>query len=142
MGNIEKTGVAHLNRVIIHKWYYTMWNEWDKSIIPVITSPDITFTGSIGDEMNGRHELTEYMDKIRRAFPDFHNDVQLILSEGERAFAEVMYSGTHRGEIFDIQATGKRIQYKGNALFEIRDGKIQHVRVLGDIHNLLRQLRE
>jgi predicted ester cyclase len=63
------------------------------------------------------------------------------VSEGSRSFARLTYSGTHRGEVFGVAATGSQIQYAGAALFEFRADKIASVWVLGYIHGLLGQLR-
>ena len=80
------------------------------------------------------------MDFIQRAFPDFHNHIEDIISEGDRSFARLTYTGTHQGEVFGIAATGKRIEYSGAALFSFRGDRIASVWVLGDIHGLLQQL--
>ena len=48
---------------------------------------------------------------------------------------------THWGTILGIEATGKRIEYMGAAVFTIRDGKISNVWVLGDVHGLIQQLK-
>ena len=83
----------------------------------------------------------EYMDFIAAAFPDFTNHVEEIIAEGDRAFARLTYRGTHRGAVFGIAPTGRRVEYAGAAVFRFRDGKIAEVWVLGDVHGLLQQLR-
>ena len=50
------------------------------------------------------------------------------------------YRGTHMGEMFDIEATGRRIRYIGTAIFVFRDGLISNAWVLGDRLELLNQL--
>jgi predicted ester cyclase len=80
-------------------------------------------------------------DFVQRAFPDFTNEIEEMISEGDKAFARLTYRGTHRGELFDIAATGRRIQYAGAAVFRFRGDKIAEVWVLGDIFGLMSQLR-
>ena len=77
---------------------------------------------------------------VRDAFPDFHNELEEMVEEGERVFARLRYTGTHRGELFGIPATGRRIAYMGAALFRFRGSRIWSVWVLGDVDGLKRQL--
>ena len=129
------------NRELIELWYHEMWNRWNKEVIPEIVDEKITFRGSLGKVNSGHGELSDYIDLIRNAFPDFHNSIELILSEEDKAFAKLTYTGTHRGELFGIAPTNRSIEYAGSALFSFRDGKIVDVWVLGDLHGLLQQLK-
>ena len=81
------------------------------------------------------------LDFVQRAFPDFTNEIEELISGGDKAFARLTYRGTHQGELFDIAATGRRIQYAGAAVFRFRGDKIAEVWVLGDIFGLMSQLQ-
>ena len=129
------------NTQLIKTWYHEMWNRWNKAIIPSIIHEDVTFRGSLGQEHRGHEGLHTYIDFIQAAFPDFHNKIELILTEGDRSFAQLTYSGTHQGELFGITPTHRKIAYAGSAVFTFRNDKIQDVWVLGDIHGLLQQLK-
>ena len=127
---------------LIETWYHRMWNRWDKTAIEEILTPEIAFRGSLGQVKQGYVGIAEYMDFIRAAFPDFTNNIQEIISEGDKAFARLSYTGTHEGEIFGIAPTGKRIAYSGAAVFSFAGEKmIREVWVLGDIYGLLLQLK-
>jgi predicted ester cyclase len=118
-----------------------MWNCFDKTLIPVLMTEDIRFRGSLGQYKEGHAEFLEYFNFIERVFPNFTNNIEEVISEGNKAFARVTYRGTHRGELFGIAPTGRRIQYAGAATFSFRGDRIAEVWVLGDIHNLMSQLR-
>ena len=126
---------------LIERFYEEMWNRFDKSIVPKLLSEDFEFRGSLGQSKRGHAEFGEYMDFIQAAFPDFHNAIDAVVSEGSRSFARLTYTGTHRGEVFGIAPTHKRIRYSGAALFEFRKSHIASVWVLGDIYGLIEQLR-
>ena len=87
-------------------------------------------------------EFVEYMRMVHTAFPDFRNVVEEVVVEGDRAFARLAYSGTHRGTVLGVEPTGRRVQYAGAALFRVRDGRIASLWVLGDMYALARQLRD
>jgi len=114
-------------------------NRFDTSLIPVLLTQDIRFRGSLGQTKNGHFEFAEYVNFIRRT--DFTNEIEEFISEGDKAFARLTYRGTHRGKLFGIAATGRRIEYAGAALFSFRGAKIAEVWVLGDIYGLISQLR-
>ena len=118
-----------------------MWNHFDKSLITILLTEDIRFRGSLGQNKNGYAEFAEYVDFVQRTFPDFSNEIEEVISEGNKAFARLAYRGTHRGEFFGIAASGKRIQYAGAAVFTFRACKITEVWVLGDLFGLMSQLQ-
>jgi steroid delta-isomerase-like uncharacterized protein len=130
------------NRRLIERFYFEMWNRFDKAVIPQILTEDLRFRGSLGQTKNGHAEFGDYIDFIRRAFPDFSNEIDDIISEGDKAFAKLTYRGTHQGELFGVAPTGRAIQYAGAAVFTFRDHRIAEVWVLGDIYSLLTQLRQ
>lgn len=130
------------NVQLIKRFYHEMWNRFDTSIIPELLADDIEFRGSLGQWKRGHAEFAAYVDFIRNAFPDFHNRIEDIVTEGDRSFARLTYTGTHSGTVFSIEPTGRRIEYAGAALFRIREQRIVSVWVLGDIHGLLGQLRQ
>ena len=129
------------NRELIERFYYEMWNRFDKTLIPVLLANDLEFRGSLGQVKHGHAEFAEYMDFIERAFPDFTNDIQEFISEGDKAFARLSYSGTHSGELFGVAPTGRRIQYADAAVFRFRGDRLAAVWVLGDLFGLLSQLK-
>ncbi|HNQ92968.1 MAG TPA: ester cyclase [Alphaproteobacteria bacterium] len=129
------------NVELIRVWYERMWNRWHKSVFPDILTADITFRGSLGNVIAGPQGVGAYMDIVQKAFPDFCNHVEEIITEGNKSFARLCYTGTHRGTIFGIEATDNRIEYMGAAVFTFRDGRISNVWVLGDVHGLIQQLR-
>lgn len=130
------------NRRLVHAWYERLWNAWDASAYAELLEPDLAFRGSLGTECRGVQELAAYVEAVRTAFPDFHNTIEEIISEGDRAFARLTYRGTHRGEAFGVAPTGRSVRYAGAAVFRFRAERIAEVWVLGDVHGLLRQLTD
>ena len=137
----KNQSMANRNRALINAWYSRMWNRWDKSAFSDLLCPDISLRGSLGVTVNGYDGVSAYMNQVRGAFPDFHNTVEEIISEGPAAFARLTYSGTHKGEVLGFPPTGRSITYAGAAVFRFRDGKICQVWVLGDLYNLTKQLQ-
>ncbi len=128
------------NAKLVERFYHDLWNRFDKGLIPQLLADDVAFRGSLGQSCVGHHEFGEYVEFIRKSFPDFTNTLEELVSEGNRSFARLTYRGTHKGEIFGIAPTQQNVEYAGAALFRFRDGLIASVWVLGDMVGLLQQL--
>jgi uncharacterized protein len=129
------------NKAIIRRYYHELWNAWNMDVADDLISADVSFLGSLGVKVHGRASFVDYVHFVRRAFPDFHNTIEEMIAEGDKVVVRLQYSGTHRGELFGIGATGRRITYSGAAIFRIADGKIVEGWVLGDTRGMLEQLR-
>jgi len=130
------------NKALVRRYYEEMWNRWDFALADEMIGEGVIFRGSLGVDVQGRESFKEYMRAVRQAFPDFHNHVEELIAENDRVVARLTYTGTHRGELFGIGATGRRVSYVGVALFRISEGRIVEGWVLGDIHGLMRQLHD
>jgi len=125
---------------LVRRFYADVWNRWDDAALDDVLDEDFVFRGSLGDEVRGRDGFRGYRDKIRAGFPDFHNEIVELVTEGERAAARLRYSGHHRGAILGVAATGAPITYDGAAFFTARDGRLVQAWVLGDVDGLRRRL--
>ena len=129
------------NKALIRRYYDELWNAWRFDLAGNIIAGDVRFRGSLGRAVLGRAGLVDYMKYVQAAFPDFHNTVEDMIAEDDRVAARLVYTGTHRGEIFGIAATGRRIRYAGVGIFQISGGVITDAWILGDLAGLLLQLR-
>ncbi len=125
---------------IIRRYYLEMWNRWIFALADRLLSPDIRFRGSLGVDVRGIEAFRGYMRHVQCAFPDFSNTIEEVVAQETKIVARLTYRGTHRGELFGIPPTGKRIAYSGAAFFRISRGKIAEGWVLGDTTALIRQL--
>lgn len=125
---------------LVRRFYTEVWNRWDDTAANEVLHERLVFRGSLGDQVRGRDGFRSYRDKIRAAFPDFHNEIVDLVSSGDRAAARLRYSGHQRGEALGVAATGARIVYEGAAFFTARDSQLAEVWVLGDLDGLRRQL--
>ena len=128
------------NKNLIHRYYADLWNRWDDVAVDTIIAPDIQFRGSLGVTVSGRDGFRGYVAQVRAAFPDFHNQIDELLAEGDGVMARLTYSGTHLGELYGAVPTGKRVEYGGIAFFRIFEGQITSGLVYGDTIGLMRQI--
>jgi steroid delta-isomerase-like uncharacterized protein len=132
---------AEANKAIIRRYYDELWNQWRLELVDELIDTEVGFRGSLGRMVNGREGLVGYIKHVQSAFPDFHNSIEELIAENDRVVARLIYTGTHRGEIFGIAPTGRRIRYAGVGIFHLHNSRIDEAWVLGDLAGLLLQLR-
>lgn len=128
------------NKAIIRRYYEELWNPWNLEAANALISPEIEFRGSLGITVQGIDGFLSYVSTVRSAFPDFHNQVEDLVAEGDKVAARLTYTGTHQGEMFGLKPAGKAITYSGIAVFRISGDKIVEGWVMGDRWGLFQQL--
>jgi predicted ester cyclase len=126
---------------LIARFYSEAWNRWDEPCVDSILTTDFLFRGSLGDEAVGPDGFRAYRNKVRAAFPDFHNEVSEIVANGDRAAVRLRCTGRHDGELFGIAPTGLRVAYDAAAFLRSCDTQLCAAWVLGDLEHLKSQLR-
>lgn len=126
--------------LLVRRFYDELWNEWRLAVADEILAQDIDFRGSLGSFEHGRDAFKRYVERVRLAFPDWHNQVDELFAAGDRVVARLTWSGTHRGALGDVAATGNRVSYVGVGLFTVVDDLIQRAWIVGDTQELWRAL--
>jgi predicted ester cyclase len=123
-------------------FYERIWNAGDLGVTSELLTSDFSFRGSLGTELRGRAAFKDYVRSIRSALSDYRCDISDCVSEGDQAFARVVFSGRHTGVFRGYEPTGKLVSWVGAALFRFRGELIASVWVLGDVAGLDAVLRE
>lgn len=61
---------------------------------------------------------------IRKAFPDWHSELHMLVGEGDIVVERFTASGTHQGELMGVAPTGKTVSLKGINMFRVRHGHV------------------
>lgn len=137
---VPSEAVERSEAALVRRFYDEAWNRWDDSVVDSLLAADFRFRGSLGDEIRGRGEWRAYRDRIRRAVPDFHNEIVELVAAPGRAAARLVYRGHHHGLLLGRQGTGRPIRYAGAAFFHCADDQLVSAWVLGDLEALRRQI--
>ena len=127
---------------IIESYYENLWNKQNKSYIDKLLSDDIIFRGSLGIETVGKEEFEKYFDLITFAIPNLYHGVETIVVQNNSVAARAVYNGTHSGKLLDFEPSNNRIRYNGASFFQLENGKIKEIWVLGDLNTLYKQLEK
>jgi steroid delta-isomerase-like uncharacterized protein len=117
---------------VVEAFYSQIWNGGDLAAISTLLSRDFRFRGSLGAELRGHDAFAEYVRSVRAALADYHCEILDCVTEQNKAFAKIRFSGTHVAPFRGYQPTGKPVHWLGAALFLIDGGLISEAWVLGD----------
>lgn len=132
-------GKVHKEQV--QKFYEVIWNTHDRAAIPSVLHENFTFRGSLGLEKRGYSGFAEYLDMVHKALGDYRCIIEELVSEGNKVFAKMTFTGFHRDEFIGYSPTQKIVSWNGCALFTFKGERIADVWVLGDLKNLEEQLK-
>jgi steroid delta-isomerase-like uncharacterized protein len=123
-------------KAVVRRFYDHLWNTFDTSITEEIIAPDVVFRGTLHDATHDREGFKDYVREIGAAFPDFHQRVDALWTDGGHCLARMFWSGTHRGDFRGITPTGRSFSYPGVAVFRFSAGLIAEVWAVGDTHRM------
>jgi steroid delta-isomerase-like uncharacterized protein len=129
------------SKTIVRRLYEDAWNKRKLELVSDLISPshalhDNNFPGSsVGPEAY-RAQMATYL----AAFPDLRFTVEDIVAEKDKVAASWTLSGTHKGEIWGVRATNKKMCLDGITIHHIANGKIIDSYISSDALGLMRQL--
>ena len=127
---------------LVRAFYEQLWNAGELDSSSKLLTQDFRFRGSLGSELIGREAFEGYVRCVRDALGEYNCEIIDCVSEGDRAFAKMRFSGVHIGPFRGYQATGKRVSWMGAALFRFKSAAIDELWVLGDLNGLDAELKE
>jgi steroid delta-isomerase-like uncharacterized protein len=91
-------------------------------------------------DTRGIEELEVAFGRFHDAFPDLHITVDDLIESADRVAVRWTATGTHRGVLAGIPATGRAVRWGGIDLYRLRDGMIVEWWRNDDVLGLLGQL--
>ena len=91
------------------------------------TSHEVYFPEPLGKE-----DKSKFVPELWHAYPDWLIDTKTIIAEGDIVAVENIMTATFVNDHGDLKATGKSFRTPEAVIFQMKEGKIQHVRVYLD----------
>jgi steroid delta-isomerase-like uncharacterized protein len=120
----------------------TAWSSNDPELILVLFADDCVFEDvTFGLIARGKEELRSFANRAFAAIPDFKYGLRSRFGTSEWAVIEWVMSGTHKGDLPGIPATGKRFSsVRGSTIFELDGGKIRRESDYWDAATFMKQV--
>ena len=74
------------------------------------------------------------------SFPDFHLTIEDTVADGDRVAVDYSFTGTHKGPLGAVPASGHRVTLSGIAIFHLASGKVKEARMVWDRLSLQQQI--
>ena len=121
---------------------YAAWNAHDPDAVAAVFAEDavVREIGGTG-ESRGRAAVRARAAALLTAFPDLRLERLDLVIDGARHADRWVLTGTHRGELFGLAPTGRRVRIEGATFTRLGpDGLVIEDVHLADMAGLLAQL--
>jgi steroid delta-isomerase-like uncharacterized protein len=88
----------------------------------------------------GREAIKQSLYAFMRGFPDLHYELGEVVVTGDRVAIAWTSTGTHKGTIMNIPATGRSVCVCGSSFMTVKDGKVTEALRIWDLASMLRSL--
>lgn len=130
-------GLLKANKALVRNFYSQVLNGADVSAADKLLSPDYQHNEDIPA---GREAYKQFLAAFRTAIPNYTATIQDMIAEGDWVAVHATASGTQKGVLNGIPATGKNFTVQTADLFRIKDGQlVEHVGIFENL-SLYQQL--
>jgi steroid delta-isomerase-like uncharacterized protein len=112
------------NKTIVSEFIDRLFTKGDLGAVDAFLTEDFVNHDPPFGATADREGMRAAGAMFRGAFPDWHSDRGLLIGEGDLVVEQFTASGTQRGEIMGVAATGRTVTLAGINVFRIRDGRI------------------
>ena len=128
------------NKEVVRTCHEEVWSKGNVDLIPELYTEDFVCHFAVGPEWRGLNDVQAQVESIRTGFPDWRENIQRLVAEGDYVVSYFKSSGTHLGAFEGTAPTGNHVKIDEFALFRMKDGKIAEQWGLPDIHRMNIQL--
>lgn len=140
-GTTSPGSTLESNKQLVRQMNAEVWNNANLKAIDGLFSPDFVLHFlPDGSETRGLEGLREHVRELRRAFPDWNEEIIRIVAERDLVVIHYVSTGTHQGQWLGKPPTGNRIQVNEVSIFRIEDGRIVEQWLLPDMGSMQQQL--
>jgi predicted ester cyclase len=108
------------NKELVRRFYREVINERNVDAIDDLLTEDFVHKG----DGRGREGQKPSVKMFLAGFSDLHDEVELVLAEGDLVAAHQTWTGIHDGEFLRVPATGEKVSFESTAVLRIADGLI------------------
>ena len=128
------------NTVVIDRMDEEVFNRGDLTVVDELVDERFVEHDPMPGMPPDREGLKALVRELHRAFPDFHNDVEDRIIEGDKVVERWLCTGTHEGDFMGIPATHRHIEVRGMDISRLEGGRIIEHWTQVDMMAMLQQL--
>ena len=114
------------NKALVRRIVEEMFNRGNLDVAAEIFATDFVDRGheQVAGKAGGPQGFAHFVKMIRAALPDLEATIHNIVAEGDYVAMWNTATATHRGELFGMPPSGKRINLRDFHFFRFTHGKI------------------
>ena len=124
------------NKAIIRRWLDALNNK-DLAMLDDIAATDYFDRTR---QLRGLENIKQLINITLRAFPDYHENLEDIIGEGDKVWTLETVTGTHTGEYLGLAPTANKFTMTAVNMWRIVDGKVVEKAGFLDQLDLFKQL--
>jgi steroid delta-isomerase-like uncharacterized protein len=127
---------------LITRFYKEIIEGGNLALIDELATDDyVDHEEALPGQPPGKEGVRYFVDAIRTAFPDIKvKTIEATLADGNMEACHVILTGTHRGEMAGMPATGKTVEFGSTDIIRVEDGKVAEHWGTTDNLGLMQQL--
>jgi steroid delta-isomerase-like uncharacterized protein len=132
--------MSEQNKAVVRRIVEDHWNNKNAALVSELFASNVSLETPDG-VLTGLEGASFLLQAYATAFPDFRLIIDDLLADGDRVVLRWTFTGTHRGPLADIAASGRQVHVPcGIAIFRIAAGKVDQGYFAWDKYALLQQL--
>ena len=115
--------MSEQNKSLVRRFVDEIWNRKTTTKLEEFLSPQ--YSAQTPDGMiRGLKEYMQFHNTYLTAFPDCRIAIDEMLAEGNLVSCQVTFTGTHKGVLNGVPATGNKVREQCLLLIKVSGGKI------------------
>jgi steroid delta-isomerase-like uncharacterized protein len=129
------------NEAIVRRFVEEVMNGGNLDAAEELIAPDhVNHDPTAPEVPTGPEGIKQLIGMYRSAFPDIRFETGEMISDGGTVAHRWTFTGTHEGEMMDVEPTGNRVKVSGVEMNHVEDGRITASWTVSDAMGLMKQL--
>ena len=101
-----------------------IWNDRRLELVDELIADDfVDHIAMPGLEGTGRNRYRASVQLMHTAFSDYHEEIEFVVADDERAVSYVRLTGIHDGELMGVPPTGRAVDVRAMGILRFADGQ-------------------
>ena len=115
------------NEQVVKAFLRDVIDEHHGNAVAGFLTPNMQWSGGTVGTIAGRANVAGLFAGVVAAFPDAHATIKDIFGQGDEVVVRVVVSGTQKGAILGIPASGRHVSWDGVDIYRLSHGKISDI---------------
>ena len=115
------------NEQVVKAFLRDVIDEHHGNAVAGFLTPSVQWSGGTVGTVAGRANVAGLFAGVVAAFPDAHATIEDIFGQGDQVVVRLVVSGTQKGAILGIPASGRHVSWDGIDVYRLSHGKISNI---------------